>query len=324
MPPTRALGKPVTATVVFADLTGSTAVFELLGNAKATQAVTRLTQWIGHVCEAHTGRVVKTLGDGVMAVFADRHQAVAAVVDIQSSHQKRILKWPNNLRMGIKVGVACGEIMLVDGDLFGDAVNLASRLSDLSGPHEIWASDTVPDDVLKASGVRFRNLGLIHIRGKAEPCAVCRIEWQPEASADLMTQPGSLQTTSGADSMLGPIALSWQEENASFPPASLPIHLGRANDAEFVVNDPRVSRLHARVWWRNGAFVLTDLSSYGTWVRFAGSETELVLRREECVLYGKGEIALGAPFNEHGVPTVAFNFEGVGVELSHHVDALWR
>ena len=61
----------VQATVVFADLTGSTAFFEALGNEKATRAVTRLTQWISDVCEAHQGRVVKKLGDGVLAVFAD-------------------------------------------------------------------------------------------------------------------------------------------------------------------------------------------------------------------------------------------------------------
>ena len=58
------------STVVFVDLTGSTAFYMVLGNEKATQAVTRLTQWIGDVCEAYHGRVVKKLGDGVLAVFA--------------------------------------------------------------------------------------------------------------------------------------------------------------------------------------------------------------------------------------------------------------
>jgi predicted component of type VI protein secretion system len=73
-----------------------------------------------------------------------------------------------------------------------------------------------------------------------------------------------------------------------------------------VVNDQRVSRIHAKIEWRNGTFVLVDASSYGTWVRFNGSETELPLRREECVLHGEGEIALGAPFSDFSVPTVSF------------------
>ena len=130
----------VNSTVVFADLTGSTGVFEALGNAKATEAITRLTQWISQVCESHHGRVVKTLGDGVLAVFPMEADAVNAVVELQRNHLKRILNWPPKLRMRLQVGVACGEIVEVDGDCYGDAVNVASRLSDLSGADQIWAS----------------------------------------------------------------------------------------------------------------------------------------------------------------------------------------
>ena len=68
------------STVVFADLTGSTRVFEAMGNARATDTVTRLTQWIGGVCEAHGGRVVKMLGDGVLAIFPAGDIATAAVL----------------------------------------------------------------------------------------------------------------------------------------------------------------------------------------------------------------------------------------------------
>lgn len=77
-----------------------------------------------------------------------------------------------------------------------------------------------------------------------------------------------------------------------------------------MVNDQRVSRLHAKIEWRDNHFVLSDLSSYGTWVKFAGSDTELALRRGECVLHGNGDIALGAPFSDFTVPTVSFNLSG--------------
>ena len=88
-----------TTTVVFADLTGSTGVFEALGNEKATRAITKMTQWIGEVCVKHGGRVVKTLGDGVLAAFPTGPLAVAAVVEMQRVHLKRILEWPPKLRM---------------------------------------------------------------------------------------------------------------------------------------------------------------------------------------------------------------------------------
>jgi len=86
----------------------------------------------------------------------------------------------------------------------------------------------------------------------------------------------------------------------------LPIHIGRVQQAEFTVNDPRVSRTHARVEWRNGGVMLVDLSSYGCWVRFSGGGSDILLRREECVLHGRGEIALGSSFSDLSAPTVGF------------------
>ncbi|MEN9398252.1 MAG: hypothetical protein RLZ81_2782, partial [Pseudomonadota bacterium] len=68
--------------------------------------------------------------------------------------------------------------------------------------------------------------------------------------------------------------------------------------------------LHAKITWVNGAFLLTDISTYGTWLRFAGSETELALRRSACALHSDGEIALGAPFSDFTVPTVNFRLSG--------------
>ena len=66
-------------TVVFTDLAGSTGLYEVLGNARAAEAINQLTQWIGRVCESHGGRVVKMLGDGVLCVFPDGRPALAAV-----------------------------------------------------------------------------------------------------------------------------------------------------------------------------------------------------------------------------------------------------
>ena len=78
--------------------------------------------------------------------------------------------------------------------------------------------------------------------------------------------------------------MSWLDQQIAFSIVDMPVHLGRVEEAQFMVNDQRVSRLHARIDWKNGSFTLTDLSSYGTWVRFGEGGTELELRRDECVL----------------------------------------
>ena len=147
----------VRTTVVFTDLTGSTSVFETLGNAKATKAVTQLTRWICDLFESRGGRVIKTLGDGVLAVFPDASTAIDAAVQMQRSHQKNLFQQPAAERLPIRVGVATGDVEIVDGDCFGDAVNIASRLSDLSGPHEIWVNSKELDYSVRPNGIRFHS-----------------------------------------------------------------------------------------------------------------------------------------------------------------------
>lgn len=300
-------------TVVFADLTGSTGVFESLGNAKATQAITRLTQWIGKVCCAENGRVVKTLGDGVLMVFGQNSDAVEAVQEMQRVHTERIKGWPGELKMRLQVGMARGEVIEQKGDFFGDAVNLASRLADLSGPDQILGTDSVIDQLPSNTLVRYRSLGAMNIRGREQTCTVYRIEWQNEILSDFFTVPATLNSSPLSKSLLQPgsIALAWLDVNAAFTSKALPVHLGRDAEAQFVVNDPRVSRLHAKITWRAGKFYLEDVSSFGTWVRFAGGNAIVALRRQECVLLAEGEIALGAPFEDFTVPTVSFRFTAV-------------
>lgn len=297
-------------TVMFADLMGSTGVFETIGSARASRVVTGLTQWIGDIVAAHRGRVVKTLGDGVLAVFPHAPDAISAVVDMQRSHQKRIASSSASTRMPIRIGVARGEVEFVDGDCYGDAVNVASRLSDLTGPHQIWANNLSLEHSVESDGVRFRPLGPITIRGRVEPCQVFQVEWHVDVSSDFLTMQATLAPADEQlerDLLGGEIELQWLDQRKRFRSHQLPIHIGRVSQAEFVVNDPRVSRTHARIDWRNGSILLVDVSSYGSWVRFSGGGADLLLRREECVLHGKGEIALGASFSDLSVPTVLFS-----------------
>ncbi|NDP40355.1 MAG: FHA domain-containing protein [Rhodoferax sp.] len=297
-------------TVVFADLFGSTSVFEALGNAKATLAVTQITTWIAAVVESHGGRVVKMLGDGVLALFADSGSAINAVVEIQRRHQKRMTLVPPSQRMPIRIGVASGDVELLAGDCYGDAVNIAARLSDLSGAHQIWANSAALDSAAEAEGVRFRVLGPINIRGRAEPCTVYQVDWQEDVSSDFLTMQAEMDPqfdVTQTDALGGQIELTWLDTCKTFQSFELPIQIGRMHQAELVVNDPRVSRTHARIDWRNGSVMLVDLSSYGCWVRFSGGGSDLLLRREECVLHGRGEIALGTSFADLSAPTVHFS-----------------
>lgn len=304
-------------TVVFADLTGSIGVFESLGNVKATQAITRLTLWAGQVCETHHGRVAKYLGDGVLMLFSKSHDAVEAVTELQQVHYKRIRSWPELLKMRLQIGLARGDIVEKHGDCYGDAVNVASRLSHLAGSDQILVTDSVIGHLPQDSKVRCRSLGAMAIRGRTETCVVYRVEWQSEIETDVFTLPASLAPSPFANRMARAsfVELSWLDVNARFMSVDLPLSIGRDAHTQFVVKDPRVSRKHARLEWRSGKFHLRDTSSYGTWVRFSDGAAIVALRRQECVLFMEGEIALGSPFEDFTVPTVAFRFDRAPVTI---------
>ena len=196
-------------TVVFVDLTGSTGVFENLGNVKAVRVITRLTHWIGQVCEKHNGYVVKYLGDGVFILFEESHDAVIAASELQKIHYDRIEHWPFPLKMRLQIGMARGDVVTHDGDCYGDAVNVASRLSDLSGSEQILVNENVIHQLPDTFSVRSRCLGPLLIRGRTETCVVHRIEWQDE--------------------------VPWLDLSERFSVAELPIYLGRDTES------PRVS-----------------------------------------------------------------------------------
>ena len=188
----------------------------------------------------------------------------------------------------------------------------ARRLSDLSGARQILATDAVVQQRASAPpGTRFHPLGSVPIRGREHGIPLFRIDWDEDASTDMMTLPAvdGRARTERAGMAAGAIELHYHHNARIFTGEQLPVHLGRAREAEFLVPDPRVSRLHARIDWHHHGFALVDLSSNGTCVRFQAVQAGLSLRRDECVLHDGGEIALGPDFSDWTVPTVRFTLK---------------
>lgn len=285
-------------TVVFIEITGGTGLLETLGEARAAESVERLAQWLAEVCHVHGGRVVQTRAGRMLVAFAKPADAVHTLLRIQRHHQKRILTWPIKRRLRLKVGMARGEMQEQAGMVLGAAVVLASRLGDHANADQIWADEAVVEPLTALPGLLLRKLDM----SKARDALDLGTPWLVESRE--AAEPAQPANTLTADGATGELELRWQGVRACFRPRDMPIRVGRHSDVEFVVSDPRVSRLHARIDYRDGAFVLSDASSFGTWVRFGDSATDQPLQRGECVLTGTCQIALGAP-SEAGVPTVA-------------------
>lgn len=297
------------ATVVFADLVGSTSLFERLGDEAASRFVTQLVSMLSEIFGQHHGRVVKVLGDGLFVVFQHEGAALAACIQVQNHLlEKQIRAGGSGAPVELQIGIDSGEIVEIEGDCFGDTVNSAARLADLAGASQILTTENVWDAIFPVQRAALRSMGPMYLRGKTESCHVYRVEWQAGRDGEA-TMIGRSTIAPRREEVL---ELSFGEQRLRLDAKTGKISLGRAADATLHVNDPRVSRLHATLEWRGGQFVLTDASSFGTWVYLGNQNEAMVLRRTECTLVGSGQIVPGCAREEEDAPAIAFSVKTLG------------
>lgn len=289
-------------TILFADLRGSTSLFETLGNAAATTVVTRNVDELARIVRLHRGQVVKTLGDGLMAVY-DAPLPAARSADRMHDAQSRLAAAAGSgVALKLQVGIAHGEVVEVGNDCFGDAVNVAARLLDHAGDNETLVTSDVVQVLGDEERERCRSLDRLHLRGRAEPVQLYLLDARRHGGDTVTTSYGGLEPLAEPEG----IRLRWIDLDRSFRTAELPVVLGRSPQATYCIDDRRVSRSHARIDWHGGAFRLTDLSYNGSFVRFGDSGEVVALRRSTCTLHGRGTIGLGAPPADALSPCVAF------------------
>jgi class 3 adenylate cyclase len=301
-------------TVLFADLRGSTGLYETLGNAEASAVVTHAVSQIGRAVDECSGKLIKTLGDGLMAVFPSPRDGVKAAGRMHDFLEKVVSRGKRQSSPGLRglrmqVALARGEVVEMGGDCFGDAVNVAARLLDHAGDNETLITAEVLEGLPSQQKSRFRSLDLITVRGRAEPVHVHVLD-QPEAG-DVATQFGEVVHNAVPDG----IRLVWLDLDRVFDIESMPIVLGRSTQATYCITDGRVSRSHARIEWNGGSFSVTDLSYNGTYVRFGSSGETVSLKRGGCTLHGSGMIGLGSPPVDPAAPVVRF-------EVLHFADTV--
>jgi adenylate cyclase len=295
-------------TVLFADLRGSTALFETLGNAEATSVVTHCITALGQPVATYQGRVVKTLGDGLMAVFDDARKAAQAATHMHDVLDGMVTRGSERgastgLRaLRLQVALARGEVVEMGGDCFGDAVNVAARLLDHAGDNETLITVEVLERLSLEARSRFRSLDRLVLRGRSEPVEVHVLGGRRGLGDAAITQFGDVATVTEPDGL----RLMWGALHRMFASQQLPVVLGRSPQATFCVDDARVSRSHARVDWHGGSFQLSDLSYNGTYVRFNDGEI-VSLRRGSCTLHGSGTIGLGGTPTDPGSACVSFD-----------------
>ncbi len=283
--------------VLFADVSGSTALYDTLGNVRARSIVARCIAVMTEATHRHGGTLVKTIGDEVMTTFPNATAAAEAACEMQEGITGQMVV--EGRPLAIRVGFHFGRTLLEEADVFGDAVNLAARMVSQAKSGEILTTGATVEHLDGKRRKSCRQIDLTQVRGKREEIAVYEVLWQAE-DATIMRAPWATQHRAGERLVLtaGGTRLELGEGHPS-------LTIGRAEQNDLVVHQPVVSRLHARIEYRNGRFVLTDLSVNGTYVA-ADDDGSGYVHRDSHVLTGSGTLGLGEAVSPDSLVTVRY------------------
>ena len=175
-------------TILFTDVVGSTAYFDRYGDTTGLVMVHRLAELSGEVVAELQGRVIKTIGDAVMAEFPEPALAVRTAVELQRRLLALNRKLPERERLQLRIGINHGTAIRYGGDVYGDAVNLAARITKRTGPAQILISRAVREGIGEDAELRCTWLGEVTVEGKAGKEHIYEVVWTDTATyTDLRT-----------------------------------------------------------------------------------------------------------------------------------------
>lgn len=331
----------INKTVVFIDLSGSTTLFEAIGDEAATKFVHGITKDIATHLISQGGRVLKFLGDGVMSIFDSPADAVLACLPLHEVLNKLAqVKTSGGLqknKISLRIGMDYGRLIEVENDAYGDTVNVASRVMSLAKPGEMMLTAEVYEALPQNIKQRCRRLGRMMLRGRTAPQLIYGLELFEPDTGDLTQfhEMGSTLISQDSDwskqTQAQGIRFSFNGVDYSFSNEEMPITIGRSPGCNVVIDDTRVSRSHVQIDFIDSQFYVTDISINGTMVQY-GDEIKpnaypITIRRQRCVLVRHGRIILGVwnpGYSESATPPTVYyqilndntdNWDALGIRL---------
>lgn len=277
--------------VLFADVSGSTKLYEKLGDNEALRAVDRCIKRMERAIEGFRGRLVKTIGDEVMATFATAEDAFQASVEMQQrvSDLPPVSGAPLKIRVGFHSGLAIEE----GNDIFGDTVNTAARIVGLANSEQILTSQQTVEELPRLLRESTRDLEQLSVKGKAEGVHVFEVLWHETDELTMKaTSIKSSQSRSPAK-----LCVRYHGRAYLLDDKTPFLTLGRDQGNDLIIEDRKASRHHARIERRGDKFFFVDQSTNGSYVAIAG-EQETLLRREEMLLRSCGSLCFGCSVND--------------------------
>jgi len=282
------MGKEIELAILFADVVGSTKLYEQLGDARARDMVGACIDVMRAATEQNRGTVIKTMGDEVMATFTAADDALNAAAQMQKEIAVHPALRVNDQVVAIRIGCNFGPVVVENRDIFGSAVHTANRMTSQAKAGQIMITATMVDQLSTDWRVSVRQIDIATLKGRSSEVALFEVLWQPEETTSMVPTLAARAPGSKAQRM----TLRYQSQEVSVQEGRANISMGRAEENDLVIKGTLISRLHARVEISRNKFMLIDQSTNGTFVLGKDGE-EAFVRRDSMQIRGEGLIGLG-------------------------------
>lgn len=280
--------------ILFADISGSTALYDKLGNEFALHLVSRTLDVLKREMAIHQGTLIKTIGDEIMCTFASVSDAMNAAQAMQMAVEEQ--SPVNGHHIYVRIGIHYGDVIQELGDVFGDAVNIAARVTAITRARQILTTQSVVDKLPTELRKKARPVMRAELRGKESTLAIFQLVWGKDDT--MRTRIGMSAFRKPAEALSRhELLLRYRQQILTLNEQLRSVLLGRDDTCNLVIQNKLASRQHALIEYNFGKFLLTDHSANGTYIRFSDGQI-IQLNHQQIVLHGAGQISFGQPFSE--------------------------
>lgn len=290
--------------IMFADVVGSTQLFEVLGDDMARTTIAETLELLTNVTNNHNGTVIKTIGDEVMCTFPEADDSANAATEMQETLEDANDMREEGPKIKVRIGMHFGPALLEGGDVFGDAVNVAARMAAQAKGGQIITTKTTIDLLDPITQASSRFVDRAPIKGKKEDIEIYEIIWQESDVTTMATDVGSSAQQREEVSL----EVSYQKTSITLNQDKSELMMGRSKACDLPINEQLASRQHVKIELRRDKFFVIDQSTNGTHIKIDGTD-ESFLRREEMHISANGQISLGKSFADNPTEVVSFTLK---------------
>ena len=299
------MGQDIELAVVFADVVGSTHIYEVMGDQRAREMVSTCIDVMRLATEQFGGTVIKTMGDEVMATFTSADDALNAASQMQ---RQIILHSQLQVRgqpVALRIGCHFGPVVLENRDVFGATVHTANRMTSQAKGGQIVTTAATCERLSADWRASVRQIDVANIKGQGAEVGLFEALWQTE-DVTSMVPAMPLSGQHGRNQVR--MRLRLPDRDLVLDASRPQLTIGRADENDVIIRGNLISRVHARLELRRNKVMLIDQSTNGTFVHLTDGE-EAFVRRDSLQIKGSGLIGLGRVPELESVQTLRFSCE---------------